>query len=137
MDLSDHWLCKIPKSEPVVSDLSCPRAIARGSMKRRRDHKVASKVVTGRETRPAAANDADADFGISIVCFENMKQFRAHDGRDRVALIGAIQRDPADTFARSVKSDGFIRCHFSSPGYLWCLQVQRGVAVLHRFLSER
>ena len=137
MDLSDHWLRKIPKSEPVVSDLSRPRAITRSGMERRRDHQVATKVIAGRKTRPAAANDADANFGISIVCFENMEQFRTHDGRDRVALLGAIQRDPADTFAGSVESDGFIRCHFSSPECLWCQQVQRGVAVLHRFLSER
>ncbi|MEY9671559.1 hypothetical protein ABIE93_001493 [Bradyrhizobium elkanii] len=77
------------------------------------DAVVGGEIVARRETGSGAAQDRDRNPGIAVGLLQHLEDLTAQAVVQRVALLGAVQRDAADARTRIIDDDVLV-AHGSS-----------------------
>ena len=97
MYASDNRQAQVPDPQPVAQQLFEPVAIARdrGGLAGG-DAVSADQVVAGAEGAARAGDEGDVDGVVGLCLAERVEQLGLELARDRVQLLGSVQRDPRD-----------------------------------------
>ncbi len=102
MYLSDDRRRHVHHLEPPLDEVPAPEAVARGNRARERIVGLRCEVVSGAERRACAPDHGDVHVVVLIGAPQLVEQHASNRVAQRVALGGAVEREPANARPRVV-----------------------------------
>ena len=117
--LGDDRRGHVPHLEPAGDDVPCPCSVSSAHRPRQRLGRVLGEVVARAEAAAGAAHDHDVHVRVGIAGSQRGEQLASQRVRQRVALVGAVQREASHVGDRVIDED---ECHAPSLADRWTRQ---------------